>query len=227
MDENMNEVPVPVLRRTQAAYFAMVRQYCQVPGGFLELGPDVGYFTEFCVQNRNFDSFWLLEPNRDVWDRLRSVVGGRAPVHLYPDHTGVHKIPDNSLSFVAAIHVLDHLMDPVRILQSIRQKLKLNGTVMCVTHDEHSLLARLLKARWPAFCLQHPQLYNHRSISTLFKEAGLNVIAVKKTVNCFPLGFLSRQALWATFRINPEFLTKLDFINLGLKLGNILTIAQA
>jgi hypothetical protein len=78
--------------------------------------------------------------------------------------------------------------------------------------------------RWPAFCLQHPQIYNFSSTRALLEAAGFDTAEQHKTVNFFKLSFLLKHALWAFgFKIKsvPDF----GNLTLGLKLGNILTIA--
>ena len=226
MEANMNELPSTILEKTQLGYFYAIRDYCKSSGDYLELGPDIGYFTRLCSKNGNFASFWLIEPNRTIWPELKSSIISNSGVHLYSDLADVAKIPSGSLTFGAAIHVLDHLIDPLTVLRRIREKMAVNGYFMCVTHDEQSLLARILGARWPAYCLQHPQIYNSRSIIELFNAAGFEVITVRKSVNYFPLGFLLRQGIWATLRLDIKSLKKLDCFNVGLRLGNILTLVK-
>lgn len=226
MDANMNEVPSPLLEKTQLGYFNAVQDHCRLPGGYLELGPDVGYFTGLCAKAGNFDSYWLIEPNQQVWPELQALFSENSEVHLHSELEKVEEITPGTLSFAAAIHVMDHIIDPVSVLRMIREKMADNSAFMCVTHDERSLLARLLGSRWPAFCLQHPQLYNAGSIRALFRSAGFDVVSVRKSVNYFPLGFLMRQGLWATLRMDLKFLRRLDFFDVGLRLGNILTIAK-
>ena len=45
-----------------------------------------------------------------------------------------------------------------------------------MTHSERSLAARVFGARWPAYCLQHPQLYAPRTLRQAFERAGLQQV---------------------------------------------------
>lgn len=95
---------------------------------------------------------------------------------------------------------------------------------MLVTHNEGSLLRRLMGRRWPPFCLQHPELYNPRSIAGLLARTGYSSVRVKRAKNYFPLAFMARQAAHAAG-------LKLDRVPLpqtvvGLRLGNMLTLAR-
>ena len=223
MPRNMAEVPLEALRRTQRKYFEALKSCSDLEGGFIEVGPDIGLFTENCVREGRYDEYWLFEPNRDVLPALSKIVEGRK-FHIIHDMFGFSHVPDHAASAAVMIHVLDHLLDPVATLRELRQKLKLGSRLLLVTHDESSLLRRLVGWRWPAFCLQHPQIYNPESMRVLLETAGFEVLQHSKTVNFFQIGFLLKHLLWA-FGMKVQSVPSFGQITLGLKLGNMLTIA--
>lgn len=220
---NMAEVPLEALRRTQRKYFEALKNCSDLEGGFIEVGPDIGLFTENCVREGRYDEYWLFEPNRDVLPALSKIVEGRK-FHIIHDMFGFPRVPDHAASAAVMIHVLDHLLDPVAILRELRQKLKPGSRLLLVTHDESSLLRRLVGWRWPAFCLQHPQIYNPESMRVLLETAGFEVLQHSKTVNFFQIDFLLKHLLWA-FGIKVQSVPSFGQLTLGLKLGNMLTIA--
>lgn len=226
MAPNMDDVSVDQLRATQQGYFDLAKPYLvKEGGGYLELGPDVGYFAKACSDSQRMHPYWLIEPNLAVWDALRSCLNGNE-THILAALDDIDSIPDRSLRFVVAIHVMDHLTNPREILSKIHGKMTKNGIFLSVTHDEGSLMAKALQSRWPPYCLQHPQLYNRDSIRKLFETSGYSVKRVVKSVNHFPLGFLVQQAMWALLKIRLKRLGFLDSIHVGLRLGNIATIAS-
>lgn len=222
MPPNMDVVPTASLERTQRGYFDTLAAAAPLKGGFIEIGPDVGLFTRNCVRDGKFDEYWLFEPNRDVEPALRSALGNKR-FHIIRDMFGFSQVPNGAASVAVMVHVMDHLLDPVSTLRELKAKLAPGGNVMLVTHDEASLLRRLIGWRWPAFCLQHPEIYNLQTMRKLFEAAGYEVAHQSKTVNYFPVSFLLKQLLWALgLRVNsvPSF----GQIAIGLKLGNMLTI---
>jgi hypothetical protein len=223
MPPNMAEVPMEALRRTQRGYFEILREFSSLEGGFIEVGPDIGLFTENCVQEGRFDEYWLFEPNRDVLPTLSKVVQGRTS-HIIHDMFGFSHVPDHAVSVAVMIHVLDHLLDPVATLRELRQKLMPGARLLLVTHDESSLLRRVVGWKWPAFCLQHPQIYRPRTMRTLLEAAGYQVVQQRKTVNFFQVGFLVKHLLWV-FGIKSQAVPRFGQLTVGLKLGNMLTIA--
>jgi hypothetical protein len=223
MAPNMAEVPLEALRRTQRGYFEALKSCSDLEGGFIEVGPDVGLFTENCVREGRYDEYWLFEPNRDVEQVLSKIVEGRKS-HIIHDMFGFNHVPDHAASTAVMIHVLDHLLDPVATLRELRQKLRPGARLLLVTHDESSLLRRLVGWRWPAFCLQHPQIYNPQSMRVLLEAAGYEVLQQRKTVNFFQVDFLLKHLLWA-FGKKVRSVPSFGRLTLGLKLGNMLTIA--
>jgi len=223
MPPNMSEVPLEALRRTQHGYFVPLKKSSQLEGGFIEVGPDIGLFTENCVREGQFDEYWLFEPNRDVLTVLNKIVCNRK-YHIIHDMFDFAQVPDQSASVAVMIHVLDHLLDPVATLRKLRQKLKPGARLLLVTHDESSLLRRIVGWRWPAFCLQHPQIYNPESMHALLETAGFSVLEQRKTVNFFQISFLLKHLLWA-LGLKIESVPSFWHLTVGLKLGNTLTLA--
>jgi hypothetical protein len=133
-------------------------------------------------------------------------------------------IPDNSAGVAVMIQVLDHLLDPVATLTALKAKLLPNAKLLIVTHNERSLLRKIVGWRWPAFCLQHPQIYNSNTIAKLLEMAGYKIDSINKTRNYFELSFLIKHLLWS-FGIKIKSVPKFFNITIGLKLGNIATIA--
>jgi hypothetical protein len=223
MPANMDDVPLAELNNTQYGYFKALKKSSPLEGGFIEIGPDIGLFTQHCVREGSFHKYWLFEPNREVKAVLEGVVKGRSAQVIH-EMFNFSAVPDVSASAAVIIHVMDHLIDPVAILSELRKKLTADARLLIVTHDESSLLRRIFGWKWPAFCLQHPQIYNLKTTKSLLHKAGFDVLEQHKTVNYFKLSFLVKHLLWALglkVRTVPSFCD----VTVGLKLGNILTIA--
>jgi hypothetical protein len=224
MPPNMDTVPIEALRRTQRGYFDVLAQHSPLGNNYLEVGPDIGLFTENCVRNSHFNKYWLFEPNRAVWPILDKAMKN-THYEIVPEMFGFARIPDRSVSAAIMIHVLDHLPDPLAMLKRMREKLIPGAILIIVTHNESSMLRRIFGRRWPPFCLQHPQLYNPASMRATMKAAGFQTVEIRRTVNHFPLHFLIKHLMWAMgakVKDAPSF----GNISVGLKLGNMLAVAQ-
>lgn len=223
MPDNTAGVPMDALRKTQRGYFNSLKANSELKGSYLEVGPDIGLFTENCVREGSYNHYWLFEPNRSVWPKLNELIHGKNG-EVIPEMFGFSVVPNKSVSAAVMIHVLDHLLDPVETLRELKQKLEPDASLLVVTHDESSLLRKLTNTGWPAYCLQHPQIFNPDSIKALMKEAGFEVIHTEKSVNHFPVMYLLKHLLWA-FGLRVE-IPQWNKFAIGLKLGNMLNIAK-
>jgi hypothetical protein len=222
MPDNTAGLPIEALRRTQYGYFQSLEEHSSLDGDYLEVGPDIGLFTESSVREGSFKNYWLFEPNRSVWPSLEKIIAGRVG-RIIPEMFDFAVVPETSISSAVMIHVLDHLLDPVVTLRELRKKLMPRSVLLVVTHDESSLLRKITGSGWPAFCLQHPQLFNPESIKVLMNAAGYEVVHTERTVNHFPVMYLLKHLLWALgLRVDiPQW----NRLFVGLKLGNMINIA--
>jgi len=223
MPPNMDLVPMAALVKTQNGYFQELKKFSALKNGYIEIGPDIGIFTENCSREGDFNDYWLCEPNQEVAAALAKSVG-KNKFTIIEDMFGFSQIPDRSAGAAVMIQVLDHLLDPIATLSELKEKLLPDAKLLIVTHNEQSLLRKIVGWRWPAFCLQHPQIYNPNSITKLLEKAGYSVNSIKKTRNYFEFSFLLKHLLWA-FGIKVNAVPKIFNFTIGLKLGNIVTVA--
>jgi hypothetical protein len=224
MPDNTASVDQVVLRRTQGRYAAVLRQSAPSGGDYLEIGPDIGLFTEPAVEGRDDAVLYLFEPNRAVWPKLEARFGaGRCRLSDAMDDYAA--VPDATIGMAAMIHVLDHALEPLALLRRLAAKLAPGGALAIVTHDESSMLARVLGARWLPYCLQHPQLYRPATLAEIVGRAGLEVVAQRTTHNDFPLAYLVKHGL-AAAGLPHDWVPAAERPALALKLGNLITVAR-
>ena len=221
---NMDMVPTDLVAATQAGYFDAIAADSELAGDYLEIGPDVGHMVREAARRGTFAHYWLYEPNFAVHDVLARAADGR-PVSLAGDMNDLSAVPDGSVGLAVMVHVLDHLIEPLAMVRQIRRKLRPGGMLAIVTHNEASMLRRVLGTRWPPFCLQHPQLYTPTTMERLLTRAGFAGIAISGSSNHFPTDFLARQAAQAVGLNLAK--VPLPAIPLRLRLGNMLTLARA
>ncbi len=220
---NMETVPTDLVDATQRGYWEAATRGRTLGGDYLEIGADVGYLARHAAKSGKFDKFWLTEPNLSVHEQLARSAEGR-PYEILTDMDDLSPVPDGSVGMAVMIHVLDHILDPRGMLEQIRAKLRPDGILAIVTHNEASLLRKVMGNRWPPFCLQHPELYNPVSIARLANAAGFTTVDVSRSKNYFPIPMLvSEVGRGVGLKLDKLPLPK---ISLGLKLGNMMTIAQ-
>lgn len=223
MSDNTAGQNLKNLRKTQYEYFDFFKTATIPRGAYLEFGPDIGLFTEPVLTEMNFTNSYLIEPNKEVHPQLQNIMNGKK-VTLLTDLFDLSIIPNSSVAAAVMIHVFDHMINPKEMITQVHKKLAPGGALMLVTHDERSLLARLLKARWPAYCLQHPQLFNIKTTSTFLTRTGFEGIKSKKSVNFFSIPYLLQHLLWS-LGIGQFQFKEIPWLVVPLRLGNIITIA--
>ncbi len=222
MPDNTAGVDLPALIKTQAGYFEALKRFSPLKGSYLEVGPDIGLFTQCVVREGSFSRYFLFEPNKGVTPVLEKLLEGR-DFRILPAMLDMAVLPKRELSAVVMVHVLDHVVEPLKLLAELKETLAPGAVVLFVTHDEGSLLARALGRRWPPYCVQHPHLFRPSSMTALMKEAGYKVLAIEKSVNHFPAAYLAKHALWTLGLKVP--VPGFQGLTLPLKLGNIITVA--
>ncbi len=223
MPDNTAGIELPALVATQRGYVKAALGNGRAKGGYLELGPDVGLFTGALAQQADLSHLWLVEPNRAVHGQLRDAVQSH-PATIVKT---LEELGDDALdlSLAAMIHVLDHLLDPLQTLREVRSRLTPGAQLIVVTHDESSVLSRVARRRWPAYCPQHPQLFRPATISAMLRKSGFEVLRITKSSNTFPITYLIKHAAHLIGASVP--FSGLRGPSLPLRLGNILTMASA
>ena len=165
-------------------------------------------------------SVTVIEPNLEVHSSLSDVIAGRGRVV-----EGWQELSSNpKFDAVIAIHVLDHLLNLRDDLAKIYEILNEEGKLFFVTHDEKSILRRLLNKKWPPFCLQHPQLFNKQTMNSVLCAIGFENLKFIKTTNSFTLGHIvSVLGNLLGIKVNPK--KSLFRIKINLRLGNFATVA--
>jgi len=221
--ENMAEVPLSARVRTQQRYVEIVAPEAAPEGDYLELGADIGIFAQLCSERKRFGRYWLYEPNTGVREEMdqrlqgldyRVIAENFAPTDVRPD----------SVSLAIVVHALDHFWEPAQILQGLYQVMRPGGRLFIATHDESSILARVLGKRWPPYTLQHPQLFSAESLRKIAARCGFEVVRTVKTVNYFPLFFLLGAAL-QVLGISNRSMPRSAAPQIRLRLGNIALLA--
>lgn len=226
MSENMSDVELKNRINTQIKYLSYLNNYNILYGDYFELGPDIGLFLAQILKKypNKFENFTLNEPNVEVHNKLSEVLFTKS-YNISRSINNCSNVKDNSLSLAVAIHVIDHLSNPAYIISEIYNKLKNDGILLIVVHNEKSFLAKILRNKWPAFCIQHPQLYNPKSIKFLIESNNFYVENIYRTVNYFNLFYLI-NIFFKVFNVNINIDLNKFKLNFGIKLGNIIVIAR-
>ena len=223
MGDNSAGVADAVLEKTQRGYYLYL-QKCgfNTQGSYLELGPDTGLLTKnFALAG--VPKISLVEPNHEVRVELLASTIPCEEVEILEDLNQVQR--DCKFSIIAGIHVFDHLVNLRSEFERIASLSKRDAKLLIVVHDESSLLRRIIRNKWPPFCLQHPQLFNPETISYILRVSGFGNVKVQKSTNWFPIRHIGIM-LSSLFGIHDGWVRVLPNKEVPLRLGNMVVVAS-
>jgi 2-polyprenyl-3-methyl-5-hydroxy-6-metoxy-1,4-benzoquinol methylase len=171
----------------------------------LEIGCGKGEFSR-SIQAKCSAEIWGVELNNAAAElanqHLHTVFCGPIEQHL-------DALPDNYFDCLCMNDVIEHLVDPWQVLQSLRTKLKPNGIIVAsIPNVRHykNLSSLLLNADWQyadsgTLDRTHLRFFTHKSMQRLFNEAGYRVVTIQgvrrsRKFKLAVLNFLSGGRLW-------------------------------
>lgn len=190
----------------------------------LEIGADNGSFmrqlrtafetrSPFVTASMEWDA---IEPNTQM-HKVLTEEGARA---VFLDLDSLVDSKMMCYDIIIGIHVLDHLLSPMDYMRKLEPCLSSNCLLAFVVHNEKSLLAKILGTRWPAFCVQHPQLFNKKTLSFFLKQLGCQHPCTISTPNYFRLNYLAEHLIRVALGRKVQLPR---FPAVKLFLGNIMT----
>jgi SAM-dependent methyltransferase len=132
------------------------------------------------------------------------------------------------LSLLCSFMTLEHMDDPGSFAKTAFNLLEPGGMIALVVHNWQGLINRTLGLRSPIIDIEHLQLFNPTSVTTLLKQAGFEDVTVKPISNRYPLRYWLRLTpLPPNLKgIIEAVLKKVSFLDatLPLRVGNILAV---
>ena len=212
------------VRRTMALYYRGIRPFLSGKQAFMEVGCDVGYLLDEARRD-GFAQVYGCEPNpvaRECAAKLQAAVVS----DLFYEQWN---LPHNHFDALTLIHVVDHLVDPMRVLRKAHIEIRPGGILFAVVHDVECALAKLTGERFPPFNLYHHYFFSKNTLRKLLEAAGFEVLTVKNTANSYSLGFFMEKAPAIPGKQVISWLfqkTRLSRCLLTVPIGNIGVIAR-
>jgi hypothetical protein len=219
MPDNLLGAEKSTAEKTQVGYVKFFQKKVIGVDLYLELGPDIGLVTNEVFKRYQPTNTYLIEPNTAMHEILKSL----SPESSLEIHRNLDDVSLHDIDFTIGIHVFDHLLAPREQILQIFSQTRPGGMLGVVVHNESSLLRKILGKKWPPFCLQHPQLYNKKSLARIMEASGFEVLKISNSINHFSLRHIGTLAIEIIGL--PKFLIRfLPSIELPVMLGNQISI---
>ena len=162
-------------------------------GAFLLTARRLGFHTEG------------VEPSADAAQTARN-----AGLSVFTGYLEQARFAETAFDAITLIEIVEHLRDPLALLQECARILRPGGVVLVTTPNAQSWTARAMGARWAGFSLNnmggHISFFNVPSMRLLAARSGLEVHHVEtRNVRFFERGQCSRP-LHVAAKIAAELL---------------------
>ena len=214
------------VRRTMEHYYSLVRPYLFKRDRVLDIGCDIGLLLNIARED-GFQELFGIEPNHVAACVAETVPRATISREFYE----MQKFPDAHFDLITLIHVIDHLVNPLEVLEKALRELGPRGVILAVVHNVQSLPACMLGERFPPFNLYHHYFFSKATLRMLFKRSGFDVLRVVRTYNCYSLRFLIQKVPLVPTPVRLLVRRVFDKVRIGrthviLPLGNIGIIAR-
>jgi 2-polyprenyl-3-methyl-5-hydroxy-6-metoxy-1,4-benzoquinol methylase len=214
------------VRRTMELYYGLARPHLSGRERILDVGCDTGIILE-TARGDGFRELYGIEPVPVAAAEAERIPGAHISTRFYEDE----QYPDAYFDLITLIHVLDHLVDPINVLEKAWTQLKPGGVIVAVVHNSGSLVANVLGERFPAYNLYHHYFFDKRALRRLFRRGDFEVLRAGPTFNCYSLGFFLHKAPILPPTVKQMVRGALDGVGVGrlpltVPIGNVGIVAR-
>lgn len=124
----------------------------------------------------------------------------KAGYNVFPGYLQDAAYPNNSFDVITLFEIVEHLGDPVALLEECVRVLKPGGVLVVNTPNAASWTAKYMKERWEGFSLiglgGHASFFTPKSTESLAQRCGLRIVRIEtrnvrfyERGQCHPLTF--------------------------------------
>lgn len=185
------------LNRRYIAQLKAIQQIQRKPGTrLLDIGCSAGFFLA-AARERGYDAYGV-EIAENTAQYAREQLG--LNVFCGPLESAGHA--DGYFDVVTMWDVLEHTLDPKRILREVWRILGEDGLLVVQSPNMESMMAEMTGERWHWWCVpDHLYHFTPSSITRLLQESGFEIISM---FTWEPSTDLLSNLLESTLRLNPK-----------------------
>lgn len=180
---------------------------------------DVGCFTgEFLkLAKKRGASVYGFEMQSEAVELANKTFKGRIS---QTDISGSN-VPKRKFDIITLLAVIEHVNNPVKMIENALRMLKKGGVLMIETPDSGSFLANLMGKYWPPYRpIEHIHLFSQKSLEVLLKKNHQTELFFEPHWKSLPVGYVYNQLS----NFGPVFYRMLKRFNFVISKINDLTL---
>lgn len=142
----------------------------------------------------------------ELAEEAAAEIGRRfGPSHVFSgpfEQASFPDLEDAAFDGVFMCDFLEHVRDPLAVLQKTVSFLRPRGSIIITTPDGDSLSCRFMGASWLHYKVEHLYYFNRLNLSQLLQRVGLTVIHQDRSRKVLDLEYIRHQ-----FKMYPHFLS--------------------
>ena len=199
-----------------------IQKYYSKPGRVLDIGCSTGILLQL-LKARDWE-VWGVEPSKS------GEVAGRRGIKVVRQNFETARLPKDYFDVIILNHTLEHLENPVVILQKARKLLNKGGTVFVDVPNFGGLSSKIMGKRWGYLTpREHHWHFTPSSLKSVFRKTNLEVIYQETASGIFDFGSPLKGLMGKLVHTRKSFFvdlstTPLAYLYSKIGLGANLTI---
>lgn len=150
---------------------------------------DIGCFTgDFLsiLKDRGADVYGL-----ELQSKAAAIAEKRLPGRVFQARVESADFPQHDFDAVTLLAVIEHVTDPLGLIESCSARLKPNGVFVLQTPNTGSLLCRLSGRFWPPYSpVEHLHLFSEKSMRQIMRDKGFSDIRIRNHWKTLPVDYV-------------------------------------
>ncbi len=197
----------------------------------LDIGCFTGEFLELASKKNGADVYGV-----ELQTEAVKIANQKLPGRIVQQDVlrGNLTLPQTRFDIITLLGVIEHVTDPVLLLQRARELLNPNGLLVLQTPNSWSFLARAMGRHWPPYApVEHIHLFSQKSLLMALRKLGFQAVTVKRHWKVLSIkyvyemfqtfGPVFHRILAPFYSITPDFLRNM---RLPFYIGEMFVFAE-
>jgi SAM-dependent methyltransferase len=201
---------------------------CRLPktARILEAGCGNGFVIK-ALYGMGYKNIFGIEPSSDAVQKADPLIKNKIVADIFKP--GIFQ--PNSFDLIYFFQTFDHIQHPNDFLNLCYSLLLPGGNILAFNHDVDSLPVKILREKNPIIDIEHPYLYNKKTIRKIFEKNNFQTIKIYSPYSVISFRYLVwLTPLWKPVKLwmlnlKDSFLGALLRKRIKIMLGNLCIIA--